>query len=43
MGMLSSLDEGEAESIVLANEIEADYILLDEEKGREIAIVSSIT
>lgn len=37
MGMLSNLDEGEAESIILANELRADYILLDEEKGREIA------
>jgi hypothetical protein len=37
MGMLSNLDEGEAESIILANELGADYILLDEEKGREIA------
>lgn len=36
-GMLSSLDEGEAEAIVLAKELEADYILLDEEKAREIA------
>lgn len=37
IGMLSSLDEGEAESIILASELEVDYILLDEEKGREIA------
>jgi predicted nucleic acid-binding protein len=36
-GMLSSLGEGEAEAIVLAKELEADYILLDEEKAREIA------
>lgn len=28
---------GEAETIVFANELEVDYILLDEEKGREIA------
>lgn len=35
--LLASLDEGEAEAIALAMEIEADLILLDESDARKIA------
>lgn len=35
--LLQSLDEGEAESIAIANEIQADFLLMDEKQGRETA------
>ena len=35
--LLEKLDEGEAEAIALAKEIEADYLLIDERKGWRIA------
>lgn len=34
--LLERLDEGEAETIVLAYEISADWVLMDERKGRKI-------
>ena len=35
--LIKSVDAGEAEAVTLANELHADYILIDEKKGRTIA------
>ena len=37
---MGSLERGEAEVLVLARELEADLILLDEEKARKSAIIA---
>jgi len=39
LNLLEDLDLGEAESITLAYEDKADYLLMDEYKGREIASI----
>lgn len=36
--LLQGLDQGEAEAIVLALDIKADYVLMDETLGRQIAV-----
>ncbi len=36
--LLQDLDQGEAEAIVLALDIKADYVLMDEALGRQIAV-----
>jgi len=38
--LLGSLEKGEAEALVLARELEADLILLDEEKARKSAVIA---
>lgn len=38
--LMGSLERGEAEVLVLARELEADLILLDEEKARKSAIIA---
>jgi len=41
--LLKILDRGESESIALARELKADYLLIDEKKGRKIANEHGIT
>jgi len=41
--LLKILDRGESESIALAIELKADYLLIDEKKGRKIANEYGIT
>ncbi len=38
--LMGSLEKGEAEVLVLARELEADLILLDEEKARKSAVIA---
>lgn len=41
--LLSNPDRGEAEAIVLAVELHADYLLMDERRGRSIATQAGIS
>ena len=36
------LDYGESQAIILANEISADYLIIDEKKARKIAQISGL-
>lgn len=40
--LLTELDMGEAESIALAVELQAEYLLIDEKKGRKIALEKNL-
>ena len=40
--LLTGLDPGEAETIVLAREMDADFGIIDEEKGASVAIVTGL-
>ena len=41
--LLNKVDEGEAEAIILAKEIKADFILIDDFQGRVIALQNGLT
>lgn len=40
--LLDQLDPGEAEAIILAREISADLLLIDEKQGRKVALLTGI-
>lgn len=40
--LLTELDPGEAETIILAREIDADLVIIDEEKGSNVATVTGL-
>jgi len=40
--VLTELDPGEAETIVLGREMDADLVVIDEEKGASVAIVTGL-